>query len=31
MDPFTVNSLIAILEIKGFVDFSMGRAMAVKF
>ena len=31
MDPFLVNSITSILEIKGFVSFSMGRIMAVKF
>ena len=31
MDPFTVNSITSILEIKGFVSYSMGRVMAVKF
>ena len=31
MDPFMVNSLTSILEIKGFVSYSMGRIMAVKF
>jgi DNA processing protein len=30
MDPFLVNSITSILEIKGFVSFSMGRIMAVK-
>ncbi|MBQ6088259.1 MAG: DNA-processing protein DprA [Firmicutes bacterium] len=31
MDPFLVNSITSILEIKGFVSFSMGRILAVKF
>ena len=31
MDPFLVNSITSILEIKGLVSFSMGRIMAVKF
>lgn len=31
MDPFMVNSITSILEIKGFVSYSMGRIMAVKF
>ena len=31
MDPFLVNSITSIPEIKGFVSFSMGRIMAVKF
>ncbi len=31
MDPFLVNSITSILEIKGFVSYSMGRIMAVKF
>ena len=31
MDPFVVNSVTSILEIKGFVSYSMGRIMAVKF
>lgn len=31
MDPFSVNSITSILEIKGFVSYIMGRIMAVKF
>ncbi len=31
MDPFTVNSITSILEIKGFVTFSMGRVMPARF
>ena len=31
MDPFLVNSITSILEIKGFVSYNMGRVMAVKF
>ena len=30
MDPFTVNSIISVLEIKGYLDFSMGRVMVIK-
>ena len=30
-DPFMINSLVSILEIKGFVDYSMGKVMAIKF
>ena len=31
MDPFMVNSITSILEIKGFVSYSMGRIIAVKY
>ena len=31
MDPFTANSITSILEIKGFVTFSMGRVMTARF
>ena len=31
MEPFLVNSITSVLEIKGFVSYSMGRVMAVKF
>ena len=31
MDPFTANSITSILEIKGFLTFSMGRVMTARF
>ena len=31
IDPFLANSVTAILEIKGFVTFSMGRVMPARF
>ena len=30
-DPMQVASILSVLEIKGFVDFSMGKVMAIKF
>ena len=30
-DPLLISSIVSVLEIKGFVDFSMGKVMAIKF
>ena len=31
MDPFLVNSVVSVLEIKGYVDYSMGKVIPLKF
>ena len=31
MDPFMVNSVVSVLEIKGYVDYSMGKVIPLKF
>ena len=31
MDPFLVNSVVSVLEIKGYVDYNMGKVIPIKF